>query len=375
MRFANSRRSISALLARRAWRTKAASGQRADDDRHEHLRRAEAAGGARLRQPVDDGRQARGAAARARASRAARRAAARRAAGPEAPGVSATTAIGTLMKKIQRQEKSSTSQPPRIGPKIGPSSIGTPITAITRPTRCGARGAREDRHARRHDHAAAEALQDAEGDQRLRRPGQTRERRAAGEQAERDHVQPLGAEAVGGPAGERDHRRERERVAGRDPLDRRQRRLELARERVDRHVDDRHIEDRHDRAQDDDGGHEHQLAVQPGAGLARCGGRGSHPTSVGTPAERAATRLASGQPEPHKTSDDLLRCHGHQRGHGHRPLVLVERGTRCTRVAHERPLDVLGLDADADLQRRLPRRVDRRPRAPVCGTSCRRRPR
>jgi hypothetical protein len=41
------------------------------------------------------------------------------------------------MKKIQRQEKSSTSQPPRIGPKIGPSSIGTPITAITRPTRCG----------------------------------------------------------------------------------------------------------------------------------------------------------------------------------------------------------------------------------------------
>ena len=49
--------------------------------------------------------------------------------------VTATIAIGTLMKKIQRQEKSSTSQPPRIGPKIGPSSIGTPITAMTRPTR------------------------------------------------------------------------------------------------------------------------------------------------------------------------------------------------------------------------------------------------
>ena len=48
---------------------------------------------------------------------------------------SAATAIGTLMKKIQCQEKSSTSQPPRIGPKIGPSSIGMPITAITRPTR------------------------------------------------------------------------------------------------------------------------------------------------------------------------------------------------------------------------------------------------
>ena len=52
-----------------------------------------------------------------------------------AEAISAATAIGMLMKKIQCQEKSSTSQPPRIGPKIGPSSIGMPITAITRPTR------------------------------------------------------------------------------------------------------------------------------------------------------------------------------------------------------------------------------------------------
>lgn len=50
---------------------------------------------------------------------------------------SVTTPIGTLMKKIQRQLTASTSQPPRIGPPIGPSSIGTPSTAITRPIRCG----------------------------------------------------------------------------------------------------------------------------------------------------------------------------------------------------------------------------------------------
>ncbi len=50
---------------------------------------------------------------------------------------SATMPIGRLMKKIQRQETSSTSQPPRIGPRIGPRSIGTPMIAITRPTRCG----------------------------------------------------------------------------------------------------------------------------------------------------------------------------------------------------------------------------------------------
>ena len=45
--------------------------------------------------------------------------------------------IGTLMKKIQRQEALSTSQPPRIGPRIGASSIGTPSTPITRPILCG----------------------------------------------------------------------------------------------------------------------------------------------------------------------------------------------------------------------------------------------
>ena len=95
---------------------------------------------------------------------------------------------------------------------------------MTRPTRCGPGRAGHDRHAGRHDHAAAEALQHAEGDQRAGRPGHARQRRAGQEQDDRDHVEALGAEPVGGPAGERDHRREREHVAGRDPLDRRQRR-------------------------------------------------------------------------------------------------------------------------------------------------------
>ena len=45
--------------------------------------------------------------------------------------------IGRLMKKIQCQLATSISQPPRIGPAIGPSSIGTPRTAITRPIRAG----------------------------------------------------------------------------------------------------------------------------------------------------------------------------------------------------------------------------------------------
>ena len=45
--------------------------------------------------------------------------------------------IGRLMRKIQCHEALSIRAPPRIGPKIGPSSIGMPSTAITRPTRSG----------------------------------------------------------------------------------------------------------------------------------------------------------------------------------------------------------------------------------------------
>ena len=41
------------------------------------------------------------------------------------------------MRKIQCQLSESMSAPPTIGPQIGPSSIGMPITAITRPIRSG----------------------------------------------------------------------------------------------------------------------------------------------------------------------------------------------------------------------------------------------
>ncbi len=43
----------------------------------------------------------------------------------------------TLIRKIQCQLATSISQPPMIGPRIGPSSIGTPRIAISRPIRCG----------------------------------------------------------------------------------------------------------------------------------------------------------------------------------------------------------------------------------------------
>ena len=132
-------------------------------------------------------------------------------------------------------------------------------------------GLREDRHAERHQHAAAEALQDAEGDQRARPPGEAGEHRAADEEGDRDHVQALGAEAVGGPAGERDHGGERQRVAGRRPTGSSTATCRTRARACDRDVDDGHVEDRHDRAEHDDRGDEQDAAVE----LVVVGGRGS----------------------------------------------------------------------------------------------------
>ncbi len=39
--------------------------------------------------------------------------------------------MGTLTKKIQRHEKLEMMIPPSTGPRIGPRSVGTPITAMT----------------------------------------------------------------------------------------------------------------------------------------------------------------------------------------------------------------------------------------------------
>ena len=50
----------------------------------------------------------------------------------------ATTPTGTLMKKIQRQEKLSVIQPPNVGPMMGATTMPMPYTAIAMP--CLVRG-------------------------------------------------------------------------------------------------------------------------------------------------------------------------------------------------------------------------------------------
>jgi hypothetical protein len=126
----------------------------------------------------------------------------------------------------------------------------------------GSGGAGQDRHAERHQHAAAEPLQHSEGDQLLERVGGRAEHRAGGEQHERQQVQPLGAEAVGRPAGQRDHARQRERVAGHRPGDLRRGGGELLLEGPQRHRDDGDVEDRHDGAEDDDAGDDEDAPVE-----------------------------------------------------------------------------------------------------------------
>ncbi len=57
----------------------------------------------------------------------------------------ASTPTGTLMKKTQRQLKLSVSQPPSVGPRIGPTMMPAPQIAIAWP--CFSRGLMSSRTA------------------------------------------------------------------------------------------------------------------------------------------------------------------------------------------------------------------------------------
>ncbi len=101
-----------------------------------------------------------------------------------------------------------------------------------------------------HDHAAAHALQHAEQHQRGGRGGHSAQCRSGSEQHQRDHVHALGSITPRGPAGDRDHGRQRQQIAGDHPLHARDRAVQVAAKGVQRHVDDRGVQDRHDHPQD-----------------------------------------------------------------------------------------------------------------------------
>jgi hypothetical protein len=82
--------------------------------------------------------------------------------------------------------------------------------------------------------------------------GQAAQAGAGDEQDQREDPDTLGAEAVDGPAADRDDDGQGEQVAGGHPLDGGDRHMEVAAEGGECDGDDRRIEDRHDGAEDDD---------------------------------------------------------------------------------------------------------------------------
>lgn len=129
-----------------------------------------------------------------------------------------------------------------------------------------ARGAGHDRHAERHEEATTEALENAIEDELVDRAGRGAEDRSDREERERHHVQAFGAEAVGGPASQRDDRGQGEGIGRDRPGDRRIGEIfstlgEGVLEGGQGDIDDGDVEDRHDRTQDDDTGDLEDRAV------------------------------------------------------------------------------------------------------------------
>ena len=76
---------------------------------------------------------------------------------------------GTLMKKTQRQEKLSVMKPPSVGPMAGASTTAIPYTAMAMPALGRRERVGQDGLLARPEAAAADALEDAEEDQRPER--------------------------------------------------------------------------------------------------------------------------------------------------------------------------------------------------------------
>jgi hypothetical protein len=157
---------------------------------------------------------------------------------------------------------------------------------------------RHDRHTERHEHAAAQALEHPVRDELLDRVGGGAQHRAEREQQQGQHVEPLGAEPVGGPATERDHRGQRQGVPGHGPGDLRVRGVELGLEGGQRDAHDGDVEDRHDRAENHHTGDLEHGGVQR---LGRRGGLISHKglQGVGDGARNEVTMVSSGSGGQH----------------------------------------------------------------------------
>ncbi len=157
--------------------------------------------------------------------------------------IRATAQIGMFTKNSQFQLIESTMAPPMTGPRIGASWPGIAIAAIAFCRRVGpALWVRIEIVIGRIMPPPI-PCSTPEADEARERPRESAQNRS--DEEERDGRVPhlSGTESFRGPAGQRDHSRERQQVAGRDPLGVGDRGVEDRVQVVEGHVDDGGVED------------------------------------------------------------------------------------------------------------------------------------
>ena len=267
------------------------------------------------------------------------------------------------MKKIQFQLTCSVSRPPTSGPiasaiagHAGPDADR--LAALARRER-----RRDDRERRRVHQRAAEALHDARADQEAAVRRETAREARPGEDDEADHEDQPAADVVGELAAREHERGERQRVAGDHPLELRQRHVQRAPHRRQRHVHDGVVE--HDHEQPD----RHRGERPPLLVLRRHETR-SHPITFpsklvrakladanpGAPVRLRAWRRWSGGPTRRRSSMRTRRgcCAGPARELGRAAAPLVA-GARVVLAALHRGHGARVLDAVGAGRRRLAR--------------------
>ena len=110
-------------------------------------------------------------------------------------------------------------------------------------------GPGHDGHTERHQHAAAEALEHTEADERGDVPRHRTGDRTEHEQHQGRHVEALGAETVGSPTGNRNDRRQSEGVGRHRPRDGGVRSFEVLGKSGERDAHHGYVENRHDGAE------------------------------------------------------------------------------------------------------------------------------
>ena len=230
----------------------------------------------RLGEARDDQRQA----GRQQRQPAARPASPRRrprAGSTRAARTSASSATGRLTKKILPPRRGVEQRAAERRPDRGREQHRDADERHHPPHPVRPRGAGQDRHPDRHHQPAAQPLQrpGTRSASRPTTPDHTAANRRANVATAAMNTRRVPNRSTAHPA-TRDRRRQRQQIRRRDPLDRRQLRVERDREPLDRDVDDRRVEDRHRGAADHDGrGGEHRTAevahtaAHPGASRGR----------------------------------------------------------------------------------------------------------